>query len=429
MAEPKIGNYSRSHKLTPHLAPVNSIVFSPDGKYMASGGDDGRISILSSPEGTVQTIQSNQDSVVVLNWMKTSQRAQLLLSGGADGTVKLWRQNKSTAFTLIQSMTVMDHPIEDIDVIGTKLAVVGNGGLFFYKVNPHEYHPSTEGAFEPIHTVLDGIIGGRIQSDQGKIRSVRFIGRGGAAVVGMLNRVLLCWDLVTKRRVFRERLETRIGNMEWDEGSRRLAIWNLYDGIDVYEIQATFAVRPIKISLKIERNYVAQIRFLTEDVLVVGSDNAVVQIVSIQNQSVIKKLKQNSKRHLVQAVACCRRTIVETGIVQHVIAGGSSEIDAGGEIRVWNTKGPLFVAKSWWSFASSAFVLMVVALATIHVMAYSRIICEREGDKELTVLCEQTIASSNWVIEASQGLIEGSRRLIEAAFNKAEEWRRDYSAE
>lgn len=88
-------------------------------------------------------------------------------------------------FKLVSSVTVMEQPIEDMDVFGTKLAVVGKGGMFFYDIQPY----ATQ-VFVPTYGQLEGVVSGRIQSDGGKIRSIRLADQGATVIVGMLNRVL-----------------------------------------------------------------------------------------------------------------------------------------------------------------------------------------------------------------------------------------------
>lgn len=85
----------------------------------------------------------------------------------------------------MESTTVMEHAIEDLDLSGTTLVVVGEGGIFFFEIRP--YAPRI---FEPMDRRLETVIQGRIQSDKGKIRSVRFFDDGGSVVVGMLRRVM-----------------------------------------------------------------------------------------------------------------------------------------------------------------------------------------------------------------------------------------------
>ncbi|KAF6741023.1 WD40-repeat-containing domain protein [Ephemerocybe angulata] len=256
-------------------------------------GNDGNIWIISSKDGDLQTIQSNQDVVQTVKWMKAGQpqEVRLLLSAGSNGTIKLWRMIETTGFRLVQSVTVTEHQIEDIDVFGTKLVVVGTGGIFFYEV-----HPYAKVVFEPINRVLETVTGNRIQTDLGKIRGVRFFNQGNSVVVGMLQRVIIGWDLPTGKRMFRERIETRIGNMEWCEEARKLAVWNLDDGVDVYDIQDTLIATPIKIPLNVKRLFPIQVRFLTEEMLVIGSDNGTVVIASILSRSVIKKLRHEDMR-------------------------------------------------------------------------------------------------------------------------------------
>jgi hypothetical protein len=115
----------------------------------------------------------------------------------------------------------MDHPVEDIDLTGSTVAVVGRRAVFFYSVKPYSAR-----VFEPIQSNLESIFGGRLQTDIGKMRAVRFF-NGGKAMIGIFERVLyvifpllfvqvdgrltrLTWDLVTGKRIFRERLETRM---------------------------------------------------------------------------------------------------------------------------------------------------------------------------------------------------------------------------
>jgi hypothetical protein len=83
--------------------------------------------------------------------------------------------------------------------------------------------------------------------------------------------------------------------MEWNESARKLAVWNMSDGIDVYDVQdgpSFFA----KMTSKITRNYAIQLHFLDDDTLVSGSDNGLILVASIARKAVLLKLKHESFR-------------------------------------------------------------------------------------------------------------------------------------
>lgn len=72
----------------PHTRTVTSICFSPDGKFLASGGKDGRVVIHASPSNTViHELQAHQGSVLRIRYSPDSQQ---LVSAGEDQLIKLW---------------------------------------------------------------------------------------------------------------------------------------------------------------------------------------------------------------------------------------------------------------------------------------------------------------------------------------------------
>ena len=71
-----------------HFASVNAVAWSPDGKRIASGSNDGTVQVWDATDGGhVFTYRGHIDRVNAVAWSPDGRR---IASGSADGTVQVW---------------------------------------------------------------------------------------------------------------------------------------------------------------------------------------------------------------------------------------------------------------------------------------------------------------------------------------------------
>lgn len=79
---------------TGHLASVNAVTWSPDGKLIASASDDASVQIFHASSGQRTVIYSGHtEEVATVGW---SPNGQFIASGGQDGTVQVWQAGTGT---------------------------------------------------------------------------------------------------------------------------------------------------------------------------------------------------------------------------------------------------------------------------------------------------------------------------------------------
>jgi small GTP-binding protein len=76
------------HKLKKHLGPIVIVVWSPDGRLVASGGDDNAVHIWNAESGTVEvTLKKHKYIPSAMAW---SPDGRTLASGAYNGNIRLW---------------------------------------------------------------------------------------------------------------------------------------------------------------------------------------------------------------------------------------------------------------------------------------------------------------------------------------------------
>jgi WD40 repeat protein len=88
-------NYTEVGKLIGHIGPINSAVFSPDGKWIATGSDDHTIRLWNAT--TYQQVAISTEHKEPITILAFSADSTLLASGSPDKTVRLWRVPDLTA--------------------------------------------------------------------------------------------------------------------------------------------------------------------------------------------------------------------------------------------------------------------------------------------------------------------------------------------
>jgi WD40 repeat protein len=146
-----------------HTAPVRCVAYSPDGRYLATGGDDRTLIVWDMSTGKAHaTIQQHTDSVRAVSFTTQDGR---LATGGWDSTLCIWtvpprgRKPRLTK-TLLQADWVWALAYAPD---GWALAAgLGNGAIALYPSGPkakcqtlrgHSY-PVTHLAFSPNGNVL-----------------------------------------------------------------------------------------------------------------------------------------------------------------------------------------------------------------------------------------------------------------------------------
>jgi WD40 repeat protein len=81
-------NHQQGLIFTGHLASVNALAWSPDGKFIASASDDTFVQVFEATTGTRRLIyRGHTEEVAAVAWSPTG---QLIASGGQDRTVQIW---------------------------------------------------------------------------------------------------------------------------------------------------------------------------------------------------------------------------------------------------------------------------------------------------------------------------------------------------
>ncbi|KDQ11670.1 hypothetical protein BOTBODRAFT_177065 [Botryobasidium botryosum FD-172 SS1] len=214
-----------------HTSPITCLAFSPNGVFLASGGQDGRLFVWWS-DGGESVCSINYDSPLqTLLWHPGQER--LLISGYSDGCV-IWSRfdlgHGSVSPRLCRKLSVFSGtPVKVLAFDpSTNCLAVGSGAL--------------------IKVYQRKLITGRyvrlaVYQHEGEadIRSLTFVENGTRLMGSFLQDIIICWDPSSMKPVWSRSIGSKIGNLAVSPDASQIIVSNLCDGFDVYPLGPSLA--------------------------------------------------------------------------------------------------------------------------------------------------------------------------------------------
>jgi WD40 repeat protein len=244
--------------LPKHRYSVNSVSWSPDGRWIATGSGDSSVRVWDARTGQLEArLVGHTGVVITVDWASDSRR---LVSGGGDGTARVWEFSETQSrevFTLGAQQT-RAGTFAAFSPDGTHL-LTGDVGIAAIKIwdlslrgdeevvnLPTDYLAPVDVAYLPDGRIVAPEDAGAASIWRDEGTRIATLGPGGGppepvwkiavspdgrrvATVRNFGGTVSVWDTGTGDRVFEVdvELETELSSLDWSPDGRHLAVGSL----------------------------------------------------------------------------------------------------------------------------------------------------------------------------------------------------------
>ncbi|HUU02730.1 MAG TPA: protein kinase [Myxococcota bacterium] len=217
--DPRTG--MRRITLEGHTDSIENLVFTPDGKRMISGADDGNIRVWLLQQPGQRRFLKHDNSVYCL---AANRDGTQIASGTAGGAIKLWDTRASADQKADRRIATLGHAISSL-AFSTDGALLAAGGT---------------GKILPVWNVASGKIVRELRGHEGAVRSIAFSPDGHFLAGGNSDKSVGVWDLSSGKLVQTiAAIGTYVTTVAYSADGRRLfvaggrpeiTIWDSGDG-------------------------------------------------------------------------------------------------------------------------------------------------------------------------------------------------------
>ena len=211
------------YTLEGHTKRVNSVSWSPDNRYIASGSGDNTIRIWDTSTGTcIHTLIDHTDLVTSVSW---SPNGTMLVSGSWDRTVKIWDAYSGIC---IRSLTEHLRAVDSVSWSPNSKYIAG-------------------GSWNNTIQVWDAIKGTYIQTLKNYTRKISWSPDSKCIAGGSFNSTINVWSIITGRciRVLEDRASS-INAVSWSPDGRYIASGSDDTTIKVWDATTENCIHTLK---------------------------------------------------------------------------------------------------------------------------------------------------------------------------------------
>ncbi|KAJ7119053.1 WD40-repeat-containing domain protein, partial [Mycena epipterygia] len=166
---------------------IQSVCFSPDRRYLATGTGDEHIWIWDIKKRTIHVIfEGHHRDIYSLEFSLNGQR---LVSGSGDASVRIWDMDNYAAIRVLTATPESDAPDNDAGV--ASIAILPDGALIAAGCLDALVHVWAAGT---------GVLVEVLRGHENSVYSVVFTRDGGGVVSGALDNTICVWDLRAKTK-------------------------------------------------------------------------------------------------------------------------------------------------------------------------------------------------------------------------------------
>ncbi|KAK0502070.1 WD40-repeat-containing domain protein [Armillaria luteobubalina] len=369
-----------------HKNSVNVLAFSKDGKFFASGCEDGVLSIFNTKSGAeILRYEYDHESPAIdcIIWHYDVESRKILLYAGTRKG-RLYRYNepqkKGLSNRVRDRVAQLEGPIRCMEFdSGTKHLIIGHGyeAITYWKLSsPADWRYAFGFTYPAFPTPANFI---RPMPHPTGIHIPR---QNNRVLVTFLDHSIVCYSLERGDVLWSIPPERRIGRSAVSTDGMVMVTTNLFDGIDVYSLASNTLQRTANIPDDILDNIVIPICLINQDeAIFVGGSDGTASIVDLDTGKILCTLHHSHVNDLVQAIA-----YTELDGMKYLVTGDSEKGDQccikiwvgmspGSQRNKWfkklHIKDVAFQALTWPLFIIAAsFMATVIWMVSVWLQSY-----------------------------------------------------------